>query len=597
MNSSSIPAPSPSNNVSSQRDTLGQAFELAVDRIFALNQGGGQIRGAIFWIMIFAVWMVTAFWYHSWDDSSVRLLHLPLDPGSSPLAMLLVAIDHFFGFFFAGDTLSRLITFFLPIYLAREIAAIYLMDIFELPRSSISRRFIDRTAFASSEMDKLVINSELLSNKQINSPAIRIGGPCRVQVNVEFAAVFEKFNGAFHPISPNLRIQWHEKSFRQRFIGFLARYFPALISVDSETAKRLMGPNGSLGTPKYLPAICTLDGFERLRQIYDLRDQTTSFDVKGRTSDGIQISIKNPRLIFSVWRGVDQSSLGRPFPFRRQAIYWLTYQHCQGLHWSTTMEVLVQEELLRFISEHTLGELLAAIGEPEIQRQLALEGAIQRKIWSHRRHVRSLRVNLYHQLPHRPRNYHKPVPLPYREHKHTRRPRFQRFYSPITKQLPATPNFVPRPQLSNFFHDFASGFPERARSQGMHLEWIDIGSFATNEQVILNQHVEAWRITGENLARSSARVLAELRRQSCNQEITRMLQSMPILSFVQLQKQNTNTTDTIFELIGMYSAVLKSARATLLDQGKTVPASLENALSIIRRYQAEEYKSRRGHTI
>ncbi|MEM5775890.1 MAG: hypothetical protein AAGU05_12885, partial [Anaerolineaceae bacterium] len=423
-------------------------------------------------------------------------------------------IDHLLGFLLAGDTLTRLITFFLPVWLAHEIAAIYLMDIFELPKSSIGRDFISRTAFASSNVDSLVVNSEYLSKKQEDSPAYRIGGPATVQVNVEYAAVFEKINGAFHPVSPNLRIQVHAKSFRQQFADFLARYFPALLGDSAPSAQRTAGPNGSLGTPVYLPSTTQLDGFERLRTIIDLRDQTASFDIDARTSDGIKISVKNLRLIYSVWRGVDQGTLGRPYPFRRQAIYWLTYQNINGVRWSQSMQALVYEELVRFISEHTFGELLAAIGEPEIQRQIALQGAIQSRIWSRQRHRRSHLAGVKFQLPHRPRGYKKPVPLPYRERKHARRPRFQRYYSPIAELIPAPANFVPRPQLSNFFRGFASDFPNLARLHGVHLEWIDVGSFSTNEEVILNQHVEAWRMTSENLARSTPRVLNELRNQS-----------------------------------------------------------------------------------
>lgn len=586
-------APSTSN----QASTFGQAFELAISRIFSLTQSGGQIRGAMVRLLFFLIWILTAFWYHPFSDWSVRLFNLQMDPSSSPVAMLLVFIDHFLGFFLAGDTLTRLITIFLPVWLALEIASIYLMDIFELPKSSIGREFITRTAFAFPLMEMLVINSEALSRKQLDSPVIRIGGPSRVQVNVEYAAVFEKVNGTFHPISPNLRIQKHARSFRQRFTDFLARYFPALLGVNATHSNGAGGSNGSPGTPYYLPAMAALDGFERLRQIIDLRDQTACFTVEARTSDGILINVKDLRLIFSVWRGVDQGALGRPFPVRRQAIYWLTYQNSLGEHWAFTMQRLVQEELARFISEHTLGELLAAIGEPEIQRQLALESAIQRKIWAHRRYARLRRARAQQQLPRRPQRYKKPIPLPYRDRKHARRPRFQRFYSPTSAFLPVPPSFIPRPQLSNFFREFASGFPERARLHGVRLEWIDIGSFSTNEQVIFNQHIEAWRITAENLLRSSRRVLDELRRQSCNQEITRLLQAMPILSFIQLQKQKTSSEDTLFELIGMYAAIMQSAREALLKQGKPVPISLEKALAAIRAYQRDQYKTRRGHSI
>jgi len=576
--------------------TLGQAFELAVARIFALTQSAGQIRGILFRLLVVLTWILTALWFHPWDDYSVRLFHLPLDPASSPVAWLLVWLDHFFGFFLAPETVTRLIMFFLPAWLAKEIAAIYLMDIFELPKTAISRRFISRAAFASARMDRLVINSEKLSRKDADSPAIRIGGPCNVQVNVEYAAVFEKINGAFHPVSPNLRIQHHKKTLRQHFTNFLLRHFPGVLGPEAQQTARTAGPNGTLGTPEYLAATTTLDGFERLRNIIDLRDQTASFNIAARTSDGIHISIKNLRLIFSVWRGSENGSLGRPYPVRRQAIYWLTYQNVKDDRWSQAMQTLVYEELVRFISEHTLGELLAAIGEPEIQRQLAMQKAIQSRILSHQKHSQAKRKHAP-QLPRRPSAYAKPIPLPYRQRKHARRPRFQRFFSPIADQMLPAPNFVPRPQLSNFFRGFAGDFPERARLHGVHLEWIDIGSFSTNEEVILNQHVEAYRLTSENLARSLPRVLSELRNQSRSREIVRMLETIPILSFVQLQKRNASADDTIFELIGLYAGVIQSTRENLVKEGKPIPAALNLALDAIRCYQMNQYNGPRGRTV
>lgn len=587
----------PSGEETPSRDSFGQAFEMAVGRIFALTQSGSRIRGVILRTAFILTWIITAFWFHPWSDWSVVLFPLSIDP-TSLTGMLLLMVNHFLGFFLASDTLSRLITIFLPAWLAIEIASIYLMDIFELPKSSIGSAFITRAAFAFPRLERLAINSEELSRKQKDSPVIRIGGPSRVQVNLEYAAVFEKINGTFHPISPNLRIQKHVKSFPQRFNDFLARHFPAILgaSANNDAAGRT---NGSLGKPKYLPATSQLDGFERLRKIIDLRDQTMSFSVEARTSDGVHVTVKDVQMIFSVWRGVEQASLGRPYPVRRQAIYWLTYQNNPGDHWPYTMKGLVQEELVRFINEHTLGELLSAIGEPEIQRQIALEGVIQRRIWSHRRHAHTRRLSQQPQLPRHPKGYRKPVPLPFRDpdQKHARKPRFQRFYSTTSAHIPQPPNFVPRPQLSNFFRDFTSGFPERARLQGVRLEWIDVGSFSTDEQVILNQHVEAWRITAENLLRSSRRVLDELRRQSANQEITRMVQAMPILSFIQLQRQNATAEDTILTLLGMYKGILQSARQELIRQGKPVPTGLETVLAEIRRVQHDRYKQGLGRYV
>ncbi|TLN21222.1 hypothetical protein FDZ74_05135, partial [bacterium] len=49
-----------------QPDSIGQAFELAIQRIFALSQNGGSLRGYLFQLALLLTWIVTAFWYHPW---------------------------------------------------------------------------------------------------------------------------------------------------------------------------------------------------------------------------------------------------------------------------------------------------------------------------------------------------------------------------------------------------------------------------------------------------------------------------------------------------------------------------------------------------
>jgi hypothetical protein len=158
------------------------------------------------------------------------------------------------------------------------------------------------------------------------------------------------------------------------------------------------------------------------------------------------------------------------------------------------MIALVQDYMLRFIQQNTFGALLAAVGEPEIRRQVELEARVQREGWIH-----PLR---------------RPLTFIY------------------TREMPFSPmqaTHIPRPQLSNFFRSFTEGFPQAARQRGLRLEWINVGTWNTPEIVILEQHVEAWQLTNDNLARSNARVLEQLRSQAYNRELARLVQEYPLL--------------------------------------------------------------------
>ena len=253
--------------------------------------------------------------------------------------------------YFSGDVLGHVIAVALPLWLALQFAAIFLDDIFELKDASIAEHFITRAAFTFPTFGIVHIENGDVRPSDRKSTIVKIGGPGRVRLSLENVAVFEKIDGT----------------------------------------PELIGP--TTGTPYFTR---TLDGFERLRQIFDIRDLTMPIvDLYGRTKDGIPITVQNIRLLFSVQRDSSYTTLSRPYPYSQEAILRLVYDQAKG-PWTNSITSLVRSELIRFISEHTLGEIFAAVGEPEVNKQISRQSIIQTHIWQHRN--RSRRYHVLNQL-------------------------------------------------------------------------------------------------------------------------------------------------------------------------------------------------------
>ena len=364
-------------------------------------------------------------------------------------------------------------------------------------------------------------------------PMFLIGGPGRVQVNLENVACLRKSMGLPEVIGP------------------------------------------TVGQPAYTR---TIDGFEKLRQVIDIRDQTVKLNLDARTKDGIHLKAESVRLLFSVQRTTSLSTLARPYPFAIEGILSLVYDQGRG-PWYAAMQGLVRGALIGFISDRTFGEIFAAAGEPEVRRQMERQSIIQRLIWQQRnrnrryRSLNNLRANItastgvplrrhvvrkypkeqhpVEMTTHKPRRYRSPfraspvssgsrasrltspggllmytprrpagwtpwVAIPYPNggiggKKFRRIARYPRLFRPDLVIAAPPPPFMPRLQISqSFFQEFVRSFPERARQRGVRLEWIDVGTWHVPDTIIQSQHNEAWNLTMENILRSTPDVLSGL---------------------------------------------------------------------------------------
>jgi hypothetical protein len=272
-----------------------------------------------------------------WTWLALRL-H-PYAPNSEPV---LYTLFYPFRAYFAPDVVKHVLIALLVCWLAYRAAAIYLDDIFELNNLRVAERFIRQSAIGS-RFDTIEILNGDVATKDQNSPIVLIGGPGKVRVYLENAALFEKIGGAPHVIGPTT------------------------------------GPGGDGAE--------TLEGFERLRKKVDLRDHVVTiqspiqghtqsgYPIKARTRDGLRVQVEGVKVIFSVDRDDLPATLETPYPFDPDALVKITYGFPRQ-PWKTIMEKRIWEEFKDFISGHTLSEFLAAIGPPEASQLATAESAI-----------------------------------------------------------------------------------------------------------------------------------------------------------------------------------------------------------------------------
>jgi len=412
---------------------------------------------------------------------------------------LRASIEYPFRALFAADVFKHILIGAFAFWLAYRQAAKYLQDIFELKDLRVAERFIRQAAFAS-QYDVIEIKDGDVAEKDRQSPVALIGGPGLIRVYLENAALFEKVDGRARMIGPTT-----------------PRSGTGAAQADSTLASGRRGPWRRLvtfftksGTGQDAEDVEQLEIFERLRRVVDLRDHVETSKVQGRTRDGIPVLAEDLRFIFSVRRDDQSASLKTPYPFNRDAVKKMIYRLPRESV-TNSLKTMVAREMSGFISRHPLGEFLAAIGWPEVLKQG----------WSD------------------------PVP--------------EESAPTEGGNLGAPPPFKPRPEISDLFYDY-NDFIARVRERGADLRWIGIGTWVLPDGIIPERHVQAWRITQENLVRGSRTTINALIKESQQRSSQAVLRQIPLQTARQLDLNNEAARwQNMIALIHSYRAAVRAA--------------------------------------
>jgi hypothetical protein len=349
------------------------------------------------------------------------------------------------------------------------------------------------------------------------SPTYLIGGPGKVIVDLDSIALFEKPDGTPRVIGP--------------------------------TAKEARGR-------------AALEGFERFRQAIDIRDHYVdlrdqdprSRSVKSRSLDGIEITATDVRLMFSIYRGGEKPSKEQPYPFSKEAVEQIIYKATSRVtpelanpstyefSWINKMISLIRNELGAFMNKHRLTAYLASVGLPELQklkqREEAIAEQVQKLTQSEQGFLRSSEQN-------------------------------------------SLPEFQSRYKITNLFTEFAEEFTKKARGSGVELHWIGVGTWKTPVEFIPEKHLEAWKLSNQNLYRESLEVLSELEKEAIMQKTVSLIQDVPVAAYLKATSDDNDHKKAMRALLLAYHQQLLEAAEFMRARGEAVPPSIEEAVTHI----------------
>jgi hypothetical protein len=243
-----------------------------------------------------------------------------------------------------GISLVKYVPLLMVVYnLARVMAARYLDDVYELDDEDLASDFLEEVTFGYGH-EKITINEGAISEKDEQSPLILIGGPGKIQVNLDSIALLETVTGEPEIIYPRSD-PWK--------LGRFERV-------------REIGRSDEAGQREYA--------------IINLRDQfLDGLSIKSRTKDGILLEAHDIKIIFSILRRQAEKDKvqGDAYLFDERAVQALVYNQTiitpepaapSGIPfpWDTTVIPLVIFELEELIKSHNLGEILASISQKEL---------------------------------------------------------------------------------------------------------------------------------------------------------------------------------------------------------------------------------------
>jgi hypothetical protein len=530
ITASSTPLENPSSDSPLQKETqlfrelFARMLNALLNRVFDLRpEKAAQRMRSLLLLFFVSVFVISLRFYplDLWTKFVWDIFMYYLNPAYPAIYVgnPLVNFANFILHVFTDPRIFQYFPIFLaPFFIALQCASLYLADIFELEHVRVARGFVWSVALSGSE-ETIRVSQGAISEEAKLSPAYLIGGPGKVIVDLDSVALFERPDGT----------------------------------------PRIIGP-----TTKEPRARATLEGFERFRQAIDTRDHYVDFrdqdsksqSVRSRSLDGIPITATDVRLMFSVYRGGIKPSTENPYPFNKESIEKIIYQAASRVtpekpnpstyefSWINRMTGLIRGELSAFMSKHRLTAYLASIGVPELEKRKQREEMISEEI---------LKI----------------VPAE-QEAAETREPK-------------SLPEFQPRYKVSNLFTQFAEDFTKKAHNNGVELHWIGVGTWKTPPEIeiVPEKHLEAWKLSNDNLYRESPEMLGNLETEAILQKTITLIQDVPIAAHQQIVIEEKEPKKALRALLLAYHQQLLEAAEFMRAKGEAVPPHIEDAIAHI----------------
>ncbi len=518
-------------------ELFGRLIDAILNRLFDLRPQVATFRlWSIILLFLFSGFVISLFYYplpvwlgHIQDIFGYLLNpdYIPNFPGD-PFYNL---ASYAYTAFTDPRVLQYLPIFLAPFFIALHAAANYLADVFELDDPRVARHFVQAVALTGSNESIRISNGVVLEEDK-NSPVYLIGGPGRVLVNMNSAALFERPDGT-----------------------------PRVIPADANPANRRV----------------RLDGFERFRQAVDLRphlielrdEDGRSAEIRGRSLDGIPISATDVCFQFTVFRNGQFPNPGNPYPFLQDAVQGLVYGATSMVrpdlptpskfepNWPANMVGLVRGRLGGFMNDHSLVEYLASIGLPEVDRYNARADQLTDAV-----------EELTHSTD---------TDMPAVETKNK-------------------PPFTPRDEIKfELFNLFATDFVNTQRDRGVELYWVGIGTWRAPIEIfpttgtVPEHHIEAWKLSRENLKKQQKIDRGIYRAEAIVQEFSTLIQEIPVAKPLSASTPDESIA-AMKELLNAYRLQLIQAVEFMRAKRRSVPQIIVQAVDCLNDVLSESWQ-------
>jgi hypothetical protein len=470
--------------------------ERIFDWFFRLAHHSGQRRQVLVILGFFGLWLLTGLVTHRTEMVAGVLGMTQGQPIAAQLRALLEL-------FIEYGVLKRLVLAFAAYSIAHNLAGIYLGDLFER-NAAVGRKFVTRAAFASG-YNQINVREGKVAPEDQESPLVLIGGPGYAVVELDSAILVE---GPY---------------------GY--RVVPA--GKSQEMREEI------------------INGFERIRQGVFLGDREGSQSIWARTRDGVPVGVQDISYRYSIYRAGQTTSQVIPYPFDEDAVVSQVYKQTRPAKsppetpdWQIALPrpitTPVARQISEFIGSHSIGEIFANIGDPELDALTRREEDIEA----------------------------------------TSRLISGSDGGGTSRMTALEPGrYIPRSDLTNRFND--GRFKQTAAGIGFQINWIGVGTWVLPPSSIVENHVQAWRLSRENYDRGDEEALQRLEEDARLQESMRLLQER-LGKFTRAQEeQQENAPAVIGELLADYHELLRSGLDLFQRDGEDPPLELLDAIRVI----------------
>jgi hypothetical protein len=335
---------------------------------------------------------------------------------------------------------------------------------------------------------------------------------------------------------------------------------PGYVTVELDSAAVFERPDGSIRvigpTAKMPHGRAVIDDFERLRQCIDLRDIVDKQEITSRSKDGIVVKARDIQYSYSIYRGENaKKSLDLPYPFDEEAIKKMVKgvvvpvspgkQPQRTPEWTRPLPgglfVSINIEFANFINQRGLSEFFSSIGSPE-------EEALRQRAAKIHQDAQALAGQDGYNLDESP--------------------------------LMAIP-FTSRPNLAETMFGSAA-FKNFMKGKGLQVNWIGVGTWETPNEIIPENHLEAWKTSLENLRLGGSEQLNRLYNDSRASTLIQKINQLPINAYYVLTQQGKKTDNEIIDgLFEHYVGYLRSISRYFEDHQQKIPENINTAIEAV----------------